>query len=384
MKFAIKFIWKKLTVLTYTACICTIFAAGTKAVNVNAAEDIETVNYLGMRIEDNVAAELPKAEKEDTAEQTVKSADSAVQLPESINETTLINIEEKNNISNASNEFNTKNDPNVKNETDTIKEVVKKKLRPEYQIMVNRVANCVTVYEKDADGAFTVPVRAFVCSCGREGHETPLGTFKTSSYYKWRLMVDGTYGHYAVRFNQGIMFHSIPYYTPNEGDLEWDQFNLLGQPASLGCVRLACADAKWIYDNCKAGTKVIVYDDAENPGPLGKPEEIKVAAENPMHKWDPTDISAKNPWNALRPSLYLTNDIGDGVLYLPVGATPEIIRTAVGMKDALGLPYGVNDYKILFYGNFDLNTAGIYQVSVRGIGVHGVRIEQEMTVCVVG
>lgn len=250
--------------------------------------------------------------------------------------------------------------------------------------MVNRVANCVTVYEKDADGAFTVPVRAFVCSCGREGHETPLGTFKTSSYYKWRLMVDGTYGHYAVRFNQGIMFHSIPYYTPNEGDLEWDQFNLLGQPASLGCVRLACADAKWIYDNCKAGTKVIVYDDAENPGPLGKPEEIKVAAENPMHKWDPTDISAKNPWNALRPSLYLTNDIGDGVLYLPVGATPEIIRTAVGMKDALGLPYGVNDYKILFYGNFDLNTAGIYQVSVRGIGVHGVRIEQEMTVCVVG
>lgn len=95
MKFAIKFIWKKLTVLTFTACICTIFAAGTKAVNVNAAEDIETVNYLGMRIEDNVAAELPKAEKEDTAEQTVKSADSAVQLPESINETTIINIEEK-------------------------------------------------------------------------------------------------------------------------------------------------------------------------------------------------------------------------------------------------------------------------------------------------
>ena len=87
----------------------------------------------------------------------------------------------------------------------------------------------------------------------------------------------------------------------------------------------------------------------------------------------------QNPWNALRPSLYLTNDIGDGVLYLPVGATPEIIRTAVGMKDALGLPYGVNDYKILFYGNFDLNTAGIYQVSVRGIGVHGVRVEQEMS-----
>ncbi len=58
--------------------------------------------------------------------------------------------------------------------------------------MVNRAANCVTVYEKAEDGT-VVPVRAFICSCGREGHETPLGTFRTSSAYEWRLMVDGTY-----------------------------------------------------------------------------------------------------------------------------------------------------------------------------------------------
>ena len=358
-----KFMWKKLTVLTLTVCICSAFVGGTKAAKVNAAE-VETEKSIEIQKENN-AAEIKESEKETTTKQVVEAVDGVVQTPESVNKTT----------------FTTNIVSNALNETET---TTKKKLRPEYQIMVNRAANCVTVYEKDADGAFTIPVRAFVCSCGREGHETPLGTFKTSNYYKWRLMVDGTYGHYAVRFNRGIMFHSIPYYTPNEGNLEWDQFNLLGEPASLGCVRLTCADAKWIYDNCKAGTKVIVYDDAENPGPLGKPEEIKVAAENPMHKWDPTDTSANNPWNTLRPSLYLTNDIGDGVLYLPVGATPEIIRTAVGMKDVLGMPYGVNDYKITLYGNFDLNTAGTYQVSVRGIGVQGVRVEQEMTVCVVG
>ena len=53
---------------------------------------------------------------------------------------------------------------------------------PIYKIMVNRAANCVTVYAKDNNGEFSVPVKAFVCSCGREGHETPLGTFKTSNY----------------------------------------------------------------------------------------------------------------------------------------------------------------------------------------------------------
>ena len=164
----------------------------------------------------------------------------------------------------------------------------------EYQLRVNRAANCVTVYERDSNGEFNVPVRAFVCSTGREGHETPLGTFKTSSSYKWRLMVDGTYAQYAVRFNKGIMFHSIPYYSPSEDDMEWEQYNLLGYTASLGCVRLACADAKWIYDNCREGTEVIVYDDAVNAGPLGKPDEIKITAENPMHTWDPTDLNKLN------------------------------------------------------------------------------------------
>ncbi len=162
---------------------------------------------------------------------------------------------------------------------------------PVYKIMVNRAANCVTVYKQDENGAFTIPVKAFACSCGREGHSTPLGTFKTTDYYPWRMMVDGSYGRYAIRFNKKIMFHSIPYYTKNAGNMEWEQFNLLGEPASLGCVRLACADIKWIYDNCKKGTIVEVYDDAENPGPLGKPDEIKITAENPMRKWDPTDTT---------------------------------------------------------------------------------------------
>ena len=52
------------------------------------------------------------------------------------------------------------------------------------------------------------------------------------------------------------------------------EYNKLGSPASLGCVRLTTADAKWIYDNCKAGTKTLIYDNTETPGPLGKPEDV--------------------------------------------------------------------------------------------------------------
>lgn len=256
-----------------------------------------------------------------------------------------------------------------------------KETKEVYKIMVNRAANCVTVYEKDAGGEFT-PVKAFVCSCGKEGHETPLGTFKTSDYYQWRLMVDGSYGHYAVRFYKGIMFHSIPYYTKNAGNMEWEQFNLLGEAASLGCVRLACADAKWIYDNCKAGTEVVVYDDAENPGPLGKPSEVKLSEENPMKKWDPTDTSSKNPWNNIRPTLYLTGGRKDGTLYLPVGASQHDIYNAIGLMDAAGDICDMGEYTINISGKYDLNRKGIYTVSVCGIGVLGVRAERNMTLYV--
>lgn len=252
----------------------------------------------------------------------------------------------------------------------------------DYKIMVNRAANCVTVYEKDEAGEYTVPVIAFVCSCGREGHETPLGTYATSDYYEWRLMVDGSYGRYAVRFNKGIMFHSVPYYSQDAGDMEWEQYNLLGEAASLGCVRLSCADAKWIYDNCKAGTEVEVYDDAENPGPLGKPTEVKITENNAFKTWDPTDMGEDNPWNTVRPQLYLLDDRGDGVVYMRAGSNEEDFYNVLALRSAQGVAYGGGTYSLDVLGDYDLNTAGVYTIHVRGKDFMGLRVEQDMVLCV--
>lgn len=167
--------------------------------------------------------------------------------------------------------------------------------RPDYVIYVNRALNCVTVKQQGEDGTLT-PIQSFVCSCGREGHETPEGTFRTSNYYEWREMVDGTYGRYAVRFNGKILFHSAPYLDAAPDTLEWEEYNKLGQSASLGCVRLSVKDVKWIYDNCKAGTEVVVYSDTETAGDLGKPSAAKIDADSSFKNWDPTDTDARNPW----------------------------------------------------------------------------------------
>ena len=167
--------------------------------------------------------------------------------------------------------------------------------RPDYTIYVNRVLNCITIKQQNEDGSQT-PVKAMVCSCGREGSETPEGIFRTSNYYTWRKMVDATYARYAVRFNGKILFHSVPYIEESPDTLEWEEYNKLGENASLGCVRLSVEDAKWIYDNCKQGTTVVVYSDTEETGELGKPTATKIEESSPNRGWDPTDARADNPW----------------------------------------------------------------------------------------
>lgn len=165
-----------------------------------------------------------------------------------------------------------------------------------FMIRVNRAKNFAVVYGMDKDGRHSIPYKAFICSTGLEEGDTPLGVFEMSDKYRWRLMVDGTYAQYAIRIEGQIMLHSVPYLEPSPDTLEYWEYNKLGKPASLGCVRFRAAAIKWIYDNCKEGTKVNIYSKPgeESPIPLKKVKKIKKS--NPNSGWDPTDPDEDNPW----------------------------------------------------------------------------------------
>ena len=169
-----------------------------------------------------------------------------------------------------------------------------------YYIMVNRAQNTVTVYGLDANGYYTVPVKAMICSVGRKGHSTPKGTYTIGGKWKWIHMVDGSYGPYNSQIKGDILFHSVCYSKKDPSTLITEECNGLGERASLGCVRLQTADAKWIYDNCAAGTKITVYD-GTSPGPLGKPSRLvdHISPDHPASGWDPTDPRGRNPWHGL-------------------------------------------------------------------------------------
>lgn len=155
-----------------------------------------------------------------------------------------------------------------------------------YVIKVNKKKNCVTVYAKDGKRGYIIPVKAFICSAG---NATPIMTARTPAKYRWRALMGNCYGQWSTRIKSGYLFHSVMYGRTKNTTLSVSAYNKLGQTASHGCIRLKAADAKWIYDNCKLKTKVIIYN-SSNPGPLGKPSAVKLPS---WHKWDPTDPTAQ-------------------------------------------------------------------------------------------
>lgn len=173
---------------------------------------------------------------------------------------------------------------------------------PSYWIKVNKQCNVATVYQQKS-GKWT-PIKAMLTSCGSKGN-TPLGTFKISDMYTWCSMrgSGASYAQYATRITGHIMFHSVCFYNyGNKKTQDVKAFNKLGSNASLGCVRLCTADAKWIYNNCKKGTKVTIYK-SSNPGPLGKPDAYKMPASAGNKNWDPTDANPNNPYYQSLPQL---------------------------------------------------------------------------------
>lgn len=148
-----------------------------------------------------------------------------------------------------------------------------------YEIHVNRKQNCITIYK----GGY--PVKAMICSTALSPSVTPTGTFYLRDKLRWHELMGPSWGQYCSHITDDILFHSVTYTQYcNNRSLSTAAYNMLGQPASHGCIRLQVIDAKWMYDNCPIGTKVVISDTEAMP--LGKPTISKIPS---TQNYDPTD-----------------------------------------------------------------------------------------------
>ncbi|MGG1680191.1 L,D-transpeptidase [Neobacillus sp. NRS-1170] len=106
-------------------------------------------------------------------------------------------------------------------------------------------------------------IYTMICSTGLDKNSdtfTPEGTFyiqkeRGLSFYNAQEKEGAKY--WVSWKNHGeFLFHSVA--TDKNGNVIQSEAMKLGHKASHGCVRLAVPDAKWIYDNIRYNTKVVI------------------------------------------------------------------------------------------------------------------------------
>lgn len=164
-----------------------------------------------------------------------------------------------------------------------------------YTIKVNLGTNCTTIYNKEGKA-----IKAMICS---PSSETPTGTFYVPVKYRWHEMIGNCYAQYCTRITTGILFHSVWYYkNGDKSTMSVSAYNVMGQKASHGCVRLLCKDAKWIYDHCAVGTKIVIFWGDKDDDPLERPSFTPIST-GAFMSWDPTDPDPDNPYNKVKPKI---------------------------------------------------------------------------------
>ena len=217
-----------------------------------------------------------------------------------------------------------------------------------YVIYVNRSSNIVNVVRRSSGRV----VRSMYCSTGR-GYATPAGTFYIGEKYRWHALYQGHYGQYCSRITGHVLFHSVPACAWSTKAVPTKAFNQLGTQASMGCVRLACGDAYWIYKNCRSGTKVVIGESRK----LKKPAYSKILmSTKKKFNWDPTDPNKNNPY---RPSLKKSKT---GKKAIPYGS-------AVDVRNLIKVKSQVTSTKLLLKhlkikGKINSKKPGKYKVKV--------------------
>ena len=136
-----------------------------------------------------------------------------------------------------------------------------------FHIVVDVQNQVTSVYGRDENGEYTVPVRQMLCSTGMKATPSDVGDWVLNGRHAtWCIFPKwgNSYARYWTRINSNIAFHSPIYTAVSNTAMKVGSYNKLGQRASHGCIRLAVWDAKWIYDNIGAGTVVSIVEHMED------------------------------------------------------------------------------------------------------------------------
>jgi len=142
----------------------------------------------------------------------------------------------------------------------------------------------------------------------------------------------------ALRFNGGDMIHEVPHKIGYDGSRIYERWEaLLGQRASHGCIRTQRMatekglNARWLWDNLKRGTKVVIWDDAGRLMPY--PDDSRQLFYNPVggqnYHADQRCSSVRDKYLPLTAFTYGELDTGDYRSLTPCTKCQPVKRKSV-------------------------------------------------------
>lgn len=225
-----------------------------------------------------------------------------------------------------------------------------------YGMVIDLYSNSATAFTYDSEGKYNKPVRAMLCSTGKDG-ATPVMETTTGEKSEW-VEGDNKYYRYATALGDDIMLCSTAYSAESPDALLYEEFNRLGSHTKDSNVYFALSDAKWIYENLTEGSKIRIIDPepeySSRYSPLGVPEKLTITDASVSKNWDPTGDDENNPYAKMLPEFSGVDDI---YIEAQTGFDP---LAGVFAIDICG-----NDItsRVMVDGDFDRNRLGSYIVS---------------------
>lgn len=170
-----------------------------------------------------------------------------------------------------------------------------------YFIEVDNTNQVITVFTTSSSGKYDKPVRVMLCSTPAKSNRFVKGYWQLSANRSttknvWRTLSRyglPVYAQYVTRTEGFVYFQSVPYSACSKDKLDQLCYSRLGTPDPEGCVLLTVENAKWICENCKAGTWVHVTEKKKQPSLT---QALKEQLPKPdVSGWDPTDPDKENP-----------------------------------------------------------------------------------------
>jgi hypothetical protein len=151
-----------------------------------------------------------------------------------------------------------------------------------YYIYAEKGSHTLTVFIKDENGLYTVPLKTFPTATGRAGRMTPAGVFRKGATEEWHSW-GSAYSPFATQYYPGLYVHGPIYAQKDFSTLYGNMAEQIGSSVTSGCLRTVVDAAYFLAEYCPEDTIIHIVEGSPMGFAAAQPDVAGQAA-NPSGK----------------------------------------------------------------------------------------------------